>query len=113
GIKPGSAITLCEIGHLMLESDESADAARKHNTNPVGIDVVFIESRVGHRLVAGNKCKLCEAIYLSRFLFVEMLNGIEVLYLTGEFCSEFRCIKLCDRISTGNAIDQSIPIFIN
>src|SRR5690606_27053153 len=113
GIETGSAIALCEIGYLMLESDESSDTAREHHTDPVGIGVVLVKSRVGHRLIAGNKCKLREAIYLSCFLPVEMLNGIEVLDLAGEFCSEFRCIKLCDRISTGNAIDQSIPIFIN
>src|SRR5690606_21730046 len=74
GIETGSAIALCEIGYLMLESDESSDTAREHHTDPVGIGVVLVKSRVGHRLIAGNKCKLREAIYLSCFLPVEMLN---------------------------------------
>src|SRR5262245_19802022 len=79
-VEAWSTITFCKIYYLMLKGDQTTNTTGKYNTYPVWIDIVFIQTCIGHGLITRNKSKLGETVNLAGFFLVQVLNGIEVLY---------------------------------
>src|SRR5690349_12863269 len=83
-IEAGSTVAPCKISHFMLKGDKSTDTACKYDTDPVRVDIFFIQSCIGHCLVAYDQCELRKAIDLSCFFFIEELCRFESFDLASE-----------------------------
>src|SRR5260221_2264418 len=109
-VKAGSAVTLGEIYHLFLESDQSPDAAGKNDANAIGVHFFFIDACILYCLVAGRQRDLCITVYFTGLFFFQVLQGVKAFQFASKTSLKLCSIKQGNRISTGNAIHQSSPV---
>ncbi len=111
-IETGSAVAFCEIDDLILETDEPADTAGKNYADTVGVDPFLVDPGVPDGFVAGSHGDLGITVNLTGFFLIEVIEWIETFQLAGKSCFELRSIEKGYSFSTGNAIEQCLPIVL-
>ncbi len=85
------------IAGLFLESVEAADACGNDDADAVFVDCsfgCFVKTGILYGLTGSHKGILSVQVELAHFLAVEMLFGVEVLYLAGKLRLEKTCVEV-------------------
>jgi hypothetical protein len=95
---------------FLLEGVEAADTGGYDNAYPVAVEVgSLLQAGVGHGLTGGHERILGVEVELTEFLAVDMVGGVEALYLAGKLSLKLRGVEVCDRCCTAFAFKGGGP----
>ena len=82
------------IAGLEFKGVKTADTCCHDNADTVFIDILAVESGVGHCLTGCDYAILGVEVELTGFFAVEVLVGIKVFNLAGELCLKLRGVEV-------------------
>jgi hypothetical protein len=117
GTKKGdtrSGPALDQLGVLVLEGVDAADAAADHDAEALVVDAValLVEARLPHRLHGRGDREVREAVGALHLLAVDVQRGVEPLHLAGEAHGVAGGVELGDRAGAAAPREQTRPALL-